>query len=366
MQRFSRAPGYPAFLAAVGAFTTIDAHPRSTPAAIKVSQSVVGALGVIVIGLVAAHAGGPAAGALAAIGAAVYPPLVWICAYALSEALYSVLALACVLFLLRANDATVIGKVGPSVQNPPFVRLVLGGALSGMTALVRPVMVIFIALYAAWLFIRRVPAHAAVFVLGAAIVIAPWTLRNSEKAQRFVMIAAEGGVTFWTGNHPLARGEGDLAANPQLKSADVDLRTRYRHLDANALEPIYYREALGHIRADPGRWLGLIARKLVYQWIPAGPSYRIHSTLYAATSIASYAVVLPFGLAGFVRLARQRRLPVALVLLVSSQVLAGLIFFPQERYRIPAIDPALLILSAVWVTSRTPNSAFSRGSAVPI
>jgi hypothetical protein len=144
------------------------------------------------------------------------------------------------------------------------------------------------------------------------------------------------------------------------------LRTRHRHLDANALEPIYYREAFGHIRAHPGEWLGLMARKLVYQWIPAGPSYRVHSTLYAATSIASYAVVLPFGLAGFVWLARQRRLPVALVLLVSSQVLAGLIFFPQERYRIPAIDPVLLILSAVWVTSRATNSAFSRDSAISI
>jgi hypothetical protein len=255
---------------------------------------------------------------------------------------------------MRALDAT----------NPPFVRLALGGALCGITALVRPIMVLFIALYAAWLLLRRAPGIAAVFMLGAAIVIGPWTLRNSQRAERFVLIAAEGGVTFWTGNHPLARGEGDLAVNPQLKAADVELRTRHRHLNADELEPIYYREAFGHIRADPVRWMGLIVRKMMYQWVPVGPSYRVHSTLYAATSIASYAVVLTFGLAGFVRLARRGRLPVALVLLASSQVLAGLIFFPQERYRIPAIDPVLLILSAVWLTSRATNSASPTGSTI--
>ncbi len=346
-QRFGRAPGYPAFLAAVS-FGLVDAHPRSTPAAVKLAQSAVGALGVIVIGVLAARAGGPAAGALAAIGAAVYPPLVWISAYALSEALYSLLALACALLLARAIDATEPHLPG---QRQPYFALALGGVLAGIAALVRPVMVLFVALYAAWLLFRRAPVHTAAFVLGAAIVIAPWTLQSSQRAHRFVLIATEGGVTFWTGNHPLASGEGDLAANPQLKSADIELRKRHRHLDADALEPIYYREAFDHIRAEPARWLGLMVRKFVYQWIPVGPSYRLHSTLYAATSIASYAVVLPFGIAGLVWLVRNRRVPVVLLLLAASQVLAGLIFLPQERYRIPVIDPVLLIFAAVWLTS---------------
>jgi len=96
----------------------------------------------------------------------------------------------------------------------------------------------------------------------------------------------------------------------------------------------------------------LLTRKLVYQWIPIGPSYRQHSTLYAATSIASYAVALAFGLAGLIRVVRERRVPAALMLLAASQVLAGLLFFPQERYRIPVIDPVLLIFSVVWLTSR--------------
>ncbi len=42
-------------------------------------------------------------------------------------------------------------------------------------------------------------------------------MRNYRVYGRFVAVASEGGVTFWTGNHPLAIGEGDLAANPDLK-----------------------------------------------------------------------------------------------------------------------------------------------------
>jgi len=54
-------------------------------------------------------------------------------------------------------------------------------------------------------------------------VLAPWTLRNAREYGRFVLVASEGGVTFWTGNPPLAIGEGDMAANPVIKRANAAL-----------------------------------------------------------------------------------------------------------------------------------------------
>lgn len=347
-QRFDRAPGYPAFLAAVSFSGASITHAGSTPIAVKVVQAFVGAIGVVIIGLLAARAWNPAAGVIAAIGAAVHPPLVWISAYALSEALYSVLALACALVLVHATGA-MPETVGRRISG---TALALSGVLAGIAALVRPVGLLCIALYAGWLCVRRAPLYAMVFAMGVVVVIAPWTLRSSERAQRFVLIATEGGVTFWTGNHPLARGEGDLAANPVLKDAEIEFRRRHRGLSPDALEPIYYREALQYIQANPLGWLMLMARKLAYQWIPIGPSYRLHSWLYAGASIASYLVVLPFAIAGLLHLRRAGRMPVVLALLAGSPILAGLIFFPQERFRIPVIDPVLLIFGAVWVASR--------------
>jgi 4-amino-4-deoxy-L-arabinose transferase-like glycosyltransferase len=345
-QQFGRAPGYPAFLALVSVFAPLPANPQSVPASVKVAQTVVGAIGIILIGVLARRVAGPASGALAAVIASAYPPLVWICAYALSEALYSVLALLTVLTLWHFID-----RAGARAATTGVGGVVLAGLIAGLAALTRPAMVLFLGLCAAWLAARRLRWPAVGFIVGAAAVLAPWTIRNAHESGRFVLIAPQGGVNFWMGNHLLARGEGDLAANPLLKTADIELRRQYPNLDAVQLEPIYYREAVTQIAAHPAWWVGLLARKFVYQWIPVGPSYRLHSARYYGASLVSYALVLPFAIAGLLRLRRHGRLPGALLLLAGSEVLLGLIFFPQERYRIPVIDPTLIICAAAWISS---------------
>jgi hypothetical protein len=58
--------------------------------------------------------------------------------------------------------------------------------------------------------------------------------------------------------------------------------------------------------------------------------------------------MLPFSVLGFTELFRRRRLPETLLLLGAASVLVGLVFFPQERFRIPVIDPMLIVLAAGW------------------
>ena len=55
-----------------------------------------------------------------------------------------------------------------------------------------------------------------------------------------------------------------------------------------------------------------------------------------------YLLLLPFAVVGAVRLRHAARPPVALFLLAGSAVLVCIVFFPQERFRIPVIDPALI------------------------
>jgi hypothetical protein len=336
-EHFGRAPGYAVFLAAV---RSID----DSIAAVKVAQSVLGTLGVAVIVMLARRASGPRAGAAAAAIAAVYPPLVWMPAYLLSETLYSVLALLGTLFLWRALDRPTAGK------------FLVTGAVIGITALVRPVALPFLALVVLVLLLRHSVLPAVVLVLGAAIIVGPWAAWKTHESGRLILIASEGGITFWTGNHPLAIGDGDMAANPAIQAANRELRAAHPGLSPDELEPVYYREALAFIRAEPLRFLALLPRKFFYLWVPIGPSYQLHSARYLHSARIAYLLLLPFAVAGFARLVRSpSALP--LWLLGGSVVLACLVFFPQDRYRVPAIDPVMIICAASLAEVRRNRTA---------
>jgi hypothetical protein len=186
--------------------------------------------------------------------------------------------------------------------------------------------------------------------------VAPWTIRNARVYHRFIPVASEGGVTFWTGNHPLARGDGDLAANPAIKEAELDFRREHAGLSPEELEPLYYRDALAWMRAHPIAWTGLLLRKAFFTIVPLGPSYTLHSPKYFVASAGSYLALLVPAIPGAWLLWRRGRPPIALWLMAASTVIAGLIFFPQERFRIPVIDPALIVASsglALWGHERT-------------
>jgi hypothetical protein len=221
-------------------------------------------------------------------------------------------------------------------------------------------MLFFVPFAALWMIWRRHTAAAVTFVLVAALCVLPWTIRNHRVHGRWIAVASEGGVTFWTGNHPLAVGDGDLAANPDIKRAELAFRAAHPGLTPEQLEPFYYRDALAWIRREPWSWLALMMRKAFYAIVPLGPSYAIHSARYFVASVASYLLVLSAAAAGARRWRIMRRVgapagnPAALWLMAAATVAAELVFFPQERFRIPIIDPALIVTAAlVFAGSRT-------------
>ena len=181
-----------------------------------------------------------------------YPPLVWISSYVFSETLFMPLALGCVMVLHAARAARRRRTLRPRRR-----RADRGGRAArrrrdpgaagdavlpaARRALVRPP--------------AALVAGARVLCVGGGGRRCRGRCGTSASYGRFVLVASEGGVTFWTGNHPLAIGEGDLAANPAIKQAEVAFRQAHPGLTAEELEPLYYRDALAHIAAHPGWWL---------------------------------------------------------------------------------------------------------------
>lgn len=338
VEPFGRAPGYPFFLSLVGGGSarSIDMVPSS----VKIAQSIVGAIGVFVIALAAFRLAGRSAAIAAAAIAAVHPPLVWITGYAFSEALFWPIGLG--LALLFSHT---LAQPRQSLLN---VAVVLG-IVTGLAILVRAATLLFVPVAGLWMLWKWKPRALAGFAIGLALVLGPWTARNVAHHGRFVLVASDGGVTFWTGNNPLATGEGDMAANPHLKFANQALRAQYPDLNEEQMEPIYYREALGWIRAHPLDWAWLMARKAFYLVVPIGPSYTLHSKRYYALSVLSVAVLLPLAVLGGWRLGARRGRMAGMWLLAAAAIATCLVFFPQERFRIPILDPALILLaSGIW------------------
>jgi 4-amino-4-deoxy-L-arabinose transferase-like glycosyltransferase len=292
---------------------------------------------------------GERAGLAAALGAACYPPLVWIAAYAFSEAIFWPLGLFVTWLFDRAHHA-------PASRTRTQLALITG-LCAGVAVLVRPSMLFFLLLAGPWWVWKRRWVPVAALALGALLVIGPWTARNFSEHGRFVLVASEGGVTFWTGNHPLAIGEGDMAANPAIKLASRALHAQHPTLTEEELEPVYYREAFAWIRSHPVDWFVLEFRKMFYLVVPIGPSYTLHSPLYFWSSVVSYGLVLPLAVLGAWRHRRSLAGTPGLWLLVGSAVAVCLVFFPQERFRIPVIDPALLVLAGTLLAGAWPRPA---------
>jgi 4-amino-4-deoxy-L-arabinose transferase-like glycosyltransferase len=356
-QQFGRAPGYPLFLAALGVSAPSDHPPRR----VRIAQACVGALGIWLMASIARRAAGDRAAIVAAAVAAVYPPLVFMPAYVLSETLYSTLALAIALVLGSDRGQTGVrpgsdrGQTGVRPGSDPFWIVdgrvaVFAGLLTGIAILTRPATLFFLPFLTLWMGRKRAYFAATAFLVATTLCVVPWTIRNHRVYGRWVAVASEGGVTFWTGNHPLAVGDGDLAANPAIKRAELAFRAAHPGLTPEQLEPLYYRDAVDWIRREPAAWLALMARKAFYTVVPLGPSYALHSGKYVAASVVPYLLVLPAAIAGALSWRHTRRIggsPAPLWLMAAGTIAAGLVFFPQERFRIPVIDPALIVTAAL-------------------
>jgi hypothetical protein len=230
-----------------------------------------------------------------------------------------------------------------------LVAGVTAGVLAGTALLAREAMLFFLPLAGLWLVLGRRYALAIALAGGVAVVTAPWIARNYHVHHRFVLTAAHGGVTLWTGNNSLAGGEGDLAANPEMAKARIDFENTHPGASNQDLDGLYYREVVRFVVEHPLRWTALTGKKLFYTFVPIGPSYRLHSRRYYLASLVSYGLLAPTALVGLgLLLARggQRHLA-ALGLLFASAVLVCLVFSPQERFRIPVIDPAAIIAAAM-------------------
>jgi 4-amino-4-deoxy-L-arabinose transferase-like glycosyltransferase len=348
-----RAPIYPAFLALVGANDSASALSR-----VRLIQGFLDALIAAAIGWLAWGRVKPRWAVFAGALYALHPAALAYSGAILSEALFTFLfSSAAMALVLAARSERTWG-------------IAVAGVLAGLAGLCRPiaapffVVVLGLIYYRSDLF-RRPLRVAAIFSAAALLTMAPWIIRSSRLAGRFVMVSATGTV-----NLSLATTNGPWDINDQASifvpnyywTVDPCGRSYARAVTAPesaAADQICLREAIQNLNQDSGYYFRNRVRQLIHFPLTSfdfftgnatslGAALRQRSYSVLATKLSLYGLfaLLPLlaGITGLV--ARPRTFEKAAC--GAAWLFTLFIYLPgfvEYRYFFPAV-PALLVTAA--------------------
>jgi 4-amino-4-deoxy-L-arabinose transferase-like glycosyltransferase len=320
----------------------------------RATGCVLGALAIVLIGLLARRVGGERAGIAAAAVAALYPVFIGADTSLLSETLYGVLVAGSLLVALRVRDGA-----GP--------RAAAGlGALVALAALTRSEALILVPLLALPVAMWSRPGRwtrAVAVVAACAVVLAPWAIRNWSEFGRPVLISTNDGTLLAGANcgrtyHGIDLGFWNIEC----------ISKKDPKLDEVHQEAVWRREgahyASHHIGRLPVVLVARLARTFdVYQ--PRRMVMNAEGRLKRVdqAGVVAYFLLLPFGTWGGLLLWRRRRSDLLILLtpvaMVIVQTLTG---YGIPRFR-HAAEITLVVLAGVAIASRWSSGSLQPASA---
>lgn len=321
-------PLYPFFLALV---YKVIGHNYS---AIWVLQAIIGAVTCILIYLFGKITFGKIVASFSAIVATFHFDLVIYNAMLLTETLYIFLVLVTFFYLFKAFEQRINMKY-----------YLVAGVFAGLSALTRPIIMIFLVFLVIWGLRQKENRRGILFfVFCLFLVISPWIIRNFLIYHQFIPITA-GGENFWWGNNPQANGE-------------CLITDEMRNLNLSQLELNYggYKRGLRFIAQHPGRFFLLALKKMSLFWsllrIEAWWPHMqgIDRILSIALSFLFAAFILSFGILGIVFSYNEKNVhSFWLTNFIFLCPLSLVPFFVEARYRLP-IYPFMIIFASYGLT----------------
>jgi 4-amino-4-deoxy-L-arabinose transferase-like glycosyltransferase len=274
----------------------------------------------------------------AAVIAAVYPVLIGADGSLMSESLYGVLVAASLLLAFRLRDR----------QDARSAALL--GAAIGLAALTRSEALLLLVVLALPLALMGPAAgrlrRVAACVLAAAVVLAPWLVRNWAEFDRPVLISTNDGTLLAGANCPLTYRGPDLGLwtvrciSAPVFTNEADQAARWSS------------EGAGYATDHPGRVPVVVAARLLrtfdlYQPWRMVPFAEARLGKVDKAGVLAYWLLLPFGFAGaWVMWRRGRRADLLTLLTPVVLVIATSVFgYGFPRFRLAA-DIVLVVLAA--------------------
>jgi 4-amino-4-deoxy-L-arabinose transferase-like glycosyltransferase len=299
----------------------------------------IGAVTIVLVGLLGRRIGGDRVGLLAAVLAAAYPVLIGADGSLMSESLYGLLITAALLLALRLRERQDVRTAAAL------------GAVIALAALTRSEALILLVLLAFPIALLRAPPgrvkRAAACLAAAVVVLAPWLVRNWAEFDRPVLISTNDGTLLAGANcdHTYHGADTGLwttrCVPPRAIENEADQAARYR---SEAAE--YIADHAGRVPAVVG--VRLLRTWDLYQPWRMAPFAEGRWVKADKAGVIAYYLLLPFAFAGGWLLRRRRAellillAPVAVVLIVTA-IGYG---FPRFRH---AADLVIVVLAAVAV-----------------
>src|SRR3989475_1828836 len=332
---------------------------------VRIVQAVIGSCSCLLAGAAARRLFSARAGLVAGLMLAVYAPAIF-CDGLLQKSVLDVFFVGLALWLIA-------WIVPQRIRFSPW--LALGLAVGGLS-LTRENALVFIVVILGWAILRFGLRAAAIFKLGAAVVLLPVIVRNSIAGGGFYLTTAQLGPNFFIGNHSGADGTyqslryGRGAPDYERKDAtELAEYAVHRTLTPAEVSSFWTHRALDFITSDPGAWLALMARKAALLGNATEMVDTEDQATYAEWStvlrrfgpITHFGVLVPLALAGILATWRDRsRLGIFYALLIAYSC-SVLLFFVVARYRYPLVPMLLLFAAAggVTLTQAFARTAFS-------
>lgn len=332
-----RPPAYPYVLGGAYRLTgTADSEARWTVG--RVVGALLSTLLVILIGALTLRFWDRGTAIVAMALAALYLPLITVGDALLADGLFAVLAVAAVLAALAARPR-------PSRDSTCWWLVGLAGALAGAATLTRTngVVVVAVLALAVWGRPWRRPAALAApvaLVAAAAVVIAPWSVRNALAFDAFVPVSTQGGFT-------LAGTYNDVTRT------DPVLPGKWRAIIVEPYASVLDRRGLDEAEAD--RALRAAAR----EYVADHPTYVLKVGLWNTIRLAGLQgadaerpVAPEIGVSGRTSDAHVYAFYVLALLAIGGMVAGAFRARPWPLW----VLPAALVVSLVFVTS--PNTRY--------
>ena len=321
---YNRPPAYPAFLAGIYLFF------GESILAVRMVESVMGALLAVIIALIGKRIGGQTVGAIAGVLWSIYPLGVFIVGVLYPTNLLTVLLAGGVLCFLPDSQQEFSPK-----------RLFAAGVFWGLAALTIPVTLATIGVIGLWLIYwgrgNRLRLLLLLF-LGVALVVLPWAIRDFYVYGRVVIIeprVIQHLPTMRSAQGDLQSGKVEAILNHPdefaARFAGHFLHFWQLYPDRMAMDKPQYRE----------QWHKMDQRVVKVSILAA-------NDLINAVGILSTGPLFLFAIIGtlamFVEQKRRRYVSLLWGLILSFAVIYSM-FVTRTRYRIP-IEPYITILSA--------------------